>query len=240
MDEGKRAKGNNKELRKSAIRKRMLQIYFTIILQVAIVFIAAGHLNLPRVWFYFGLSIIYFAISGTIVAKLSPEVVRQRAKMHKGTKTWDKVFIAFSLPLTLIVPLIVGLDVGRFGWSYLNIYYLIIGSVIYISASMFSQWAIVANPHFETTVRIQRDRDHKVITKGPYKIVRHPGYVSIIFINISFPLIIGSVYALFPAGIIILLFIIRTYLEDKTLQKELDGYKEYAQKVKYRLFPWVW
>jgi protein-S-isoprenylcysteine O-methyltransferase Ste14 len=79
-----------------------------------------------------------------------------------------------------------------------------------------------------------------VITTGPYRYVRHPGYVSGIFGMVAIPLIIGSVYGLIPVGVMILLLIVRTSLEDRTLRNELEGYTEYAQRVKYRLLPGVW
>jgi protein-S-isoprenylcysteine O-methyltransferase Ste14 len=79
-----------------------------------------------------------------------------------------------------------------------------------------------------------------VVTTGPYGIVRHPGYVGVMLVAASTPLIIGSFYGLVPAGIIVILLLIRTVLEDKTLQEELDGYSDYANKVEYKLIPLVW
>lgn len=98
---------------------------------------------------------------------------------------------------------------------------------------------MAVNPYFESTARIQKDRGHRVITAGPYKIVRHRGYVGIILGDLPVPLIIGSVFALVPAGMAVLLVVIRTSLEDGMLREELDGYKKYAKKVKYRLVPGV-
>jgi protein-S-isoprenylcysteine O-methyltransferase Ste14 len=99
---------------------------------------------------------------------------------------------------------------------------------------------MIANPYFEPTVRIQEDRDHKVITSGPYKIVRHPGYLAGILFIFSIPFYLGSLFTFIPAGIYSLLMITRTWLEDITLQKELTGYFEYTKKTKYRLFPFIW
>jgi protein-S-isoprenylcysteine O-methyltransferase Ste14 len=99
---------------------------------------------------------------------------------------------------------------------------------------------MIVNPYFEPTVRIQKDRDYQVITSGPYRMIRHPDYLAGVLYILSIPMIIGSVYTFIPAGIYILLIIIRTLLEDRTLQKELNGYSKYAQKVKYKLFPWLW
>jgi protein-S-isoprenylcysteine O-methyltransferase Ste14 len=99
---------------------------------------------------------------------------------------------------------------------------------------------MMVNTHFETTVRIQNDRGHKVITDGPYKMVRHPGYVGAILWVVATPLIIGSIVGLIPAVIACFVLIIRTLFEDSTLHRELDGYAEYAGKIKYRLLPGIW
>jgi protein-S-isoprenylcysteine O-methyltransferase Ste14 len=99
---------------------------------------------------------------------------------------------------------------------------------------------MVVNPYFEPTVRIQKDRGHKAISSGPYKIVRHPGYLAGILFTLSMPLIVGSAFTFVPVGIYAVLFIVRTALEDKTLREELDGYAEYARRVKYKLFPGIW
>ena len=127
-----------------------------------------------------------------------------------------------NLMLLIAVPVIAGLDVGRFQWSYLEVQFAVLGFVFFIVSAIFINWAMVVNPHFEQTVRIQKDRGHKVISSGPYKIVRHPGYFGGIVFAVSIPLIIGSIFALIPAGIYVILFMIRASLEDKTLHKELD------------------
>lgn len=98
---------------------------------------------------------------------------------------------------------------------------------------------MIVNPYFEPTVRIQKDRDHRVTTSEPYRIIRHSGYLAGILYTLSIPLIIESVFTFIPTGIYALLMIILTLLEDRTLQKELNGYSEYAE-VRYRLLPWLW
>ena len=99
---------------------------------------------------------------------------------------------------------------------------------------------MVVNVYFEKMVRIQKDRNHKTVDSGPYKFVRHPSYSAGIFRHLSVPIIIGSIYAYIPVLIGICFLIIRTYLEDLTLQKELIGYKEYVNKTRYRLIPKIW
>ena len=117
---------------------------------------------------------------------------------------------------------------------------MIPGFILYISSSIFVNWAMIVNTHFEATVRIQKDRDHKVISEGPYRLVRHPGYLGAILWAIGIPMILGSFYGYIPSVVAIILFIIRTFLEDKTLQDELDGYYDYSKKVKFRLLPGIW
>jgi protein-S-isoprenylcysteine O-methyltransferase Ste14 len=99
---------------------------------------------------------------------------------------------------------------------------------------------MLVNAHFEVTVRIQTDRHHQVVTTGPYAFVRHPGYVGASLWALGSPLIVGSAWGLIPAGLTVLLLILRTWLEDKTLCAELPGYADYAQRVRSRLLPGLW
>ncbi len=173
--------------------------------------------------------------------RINPELINQRARgIRKDTKSWDKILMPTAVLISYVQFVIIGLDVGRFQWSSLGIYFAVLGAALYIIVAFFSGWVVITNPYFEPTVRIQKDRDHKVITTGPYKIVRHPGYLASILFPISISLIIGSVIGLIPAAINILLIIIRTLLEDKTLINELEGYPEYVKKTKYRLVPGIW
>ena len=149
------------------------------------------------------------------------------------------MLIVFGVVGFYILPVIIGLDI-RFQWPYLGIHFTIAGIVLFLVGSVFINWAMMVNTHFETTVRIQNDRGHQVITTGPYKMVRHPGYVGAILWIVATPLITGSIVGLVPVGIAGLVLIIHTLFEDKTLHRELNGYAEYAGKVKYRLFPGVW
>jgi protein-S-isoprenylcysteine O-methyltransferase Ste14 len=166
----------------------------------------------------------------------------QRLKIRReGSKTWDEVLMRVSnLTALLILPAVAGLDVGRYRWSSLGHSYIIVGVVFIVISSVLINWAMIENPYFEPTVRIQNERDHNVVTTGPYTIVRHPGYLSGIFWIASIPLILGSLYAFVPFALYTILMTFRTYLEDKTLQDELPGYTEYTERVKYRLFPWIW
>jgi protein-S-isoprenylcysteine O-methyltransferase Ste14 len=146
----------------------------------------------------------------------------------------------FLLPTMLAIPIVAALDDGRYHWSHLPWWVCVLGYTLVIAGMAGVTWAEAVNKFVEPTVRIQTDRGHKVIDTGPYAIVRYPGYVSSFLAFIGMALALGSLLALIPAVVSCLLLVVRTALEDRTLQAELPGYKEYAQRVRYRLVPGVW
>jgi protein-S-isoprenylcysteine O-methyltransferase Ste14 len=231
---------NNNQLRMAAV-KQLIVAYVMLFIQITIFFVSAGHVAF-RPWIFFGVSFLHYSISTIVQYKLNPELLTVRLKRKReGSKMWDEILMRAS-NLTVLVPVtaIAGLDVGRFHWSRLDIWFVVVGLVLFIASTVLLNWAMTVNPHFEPTVRIQKDRDHKVITSGPYKIVRHPGYLAGILYALSIPLIMGSAFTFIPVGVYAILIIIRTHLEDRTLHKELNGYSKYAKKVQYRLLPWLW
>jgi len=135
---------------------------------------------------------------------------------------------------------VAGLD-ERFGWSHqITPVIHLIGLTFYgLGQGLFS-WAMASNKNFSTAVRIQMDRGHTVATSGPYRYIRHPGYMGYIVSSLGMALALGSLWAIIPAGLIACFLVVRTVLEDRTLQDELPGYKDYAQGVRYRLLPGIW
>jgi len=231
---------NSKQFRIAAI-KQLFVTSVMLFVQIIIFFISAGYIADPRPWLYFGTAFAHYSVSTAVQYKFNPQLVVQRLKAKReGSKLWDEILMRVSnLMVIIMIPAIAGLD-GRFHWSNLDAYFAVLGLVFIGVSTVLLNWAMMVNPHFEPTVRIQKERDHKVITRGPYNIVRHPGYLAGILFSISIPLLIGSVFAFIPAGIYFLLMMIRTGLEDKTLQEELEGYSEYTSQVRYRLFPRIW
>jgi len=221
--------------------KQLLLASVMLVIQMVIFLISAGHVDGPRPWIFFGASFLHYSISTAVQYKLNPELLVQRLKRRrKGSKLWDEILMrATNLTVLVAVPAVAGLDIGRFQSPSLDILFALVGFVLFAISTILLNWAMAVNPHFEPTVRIQKDRDHKVITCGPYKMVRHPGYLAGILFTLSIPLIIGSVFTLIPSGIYSLLMITRTSLEDRVLHKELEGYSEYAKRVRYRLFPGI-
>ncbi len=221
--------------------KQLIVVYVMLSIHLMIFFVSAGHITV-RSWIFFSVSFLQSSISTLVLYKLNPELLAVRLKIEReGSKLWDEILMRVSnLTVLILVPAVAGLDVGRFHWSTLDDWFVVVGLVLLSISSILLNWAMIVNPHFESTVRIQKDRDHKVITSGPYNIVRHPGYLAGIMYALVIPLTIGSVFALIPVGIYTILIIVRTWLEDKTLKKELNGYSEYARKVRYRIFPGIW
>lgn len=223
-----------------AALKQLLIASVMLIVQIIVFVVSAGIVPSPRPWLYFGIAFAHYSISIGVQYKLAPQLLVQRLKTKReGSKLWDEILMRMSnLTVIILIPAIAGLDVGRWYWPSLDICFAAIGALLVVVSSIVLNWAMIVNPHFEPTVRIQEN--HKVIARGPYNIVRHPGYLAGILFALSIPMIIGSVFTFIPVGVYCLLMIIRTCLEDKTLQKELKGYSEYARKTKYRLFPRIW
>jgi protein-S-isoprenylcysteine O-methyltransferase Ste14 len=209
---------------------------------MVIFFVSAGYVIGPRPWMLFGALFVHYTISTTVQYQLNPGLLVQRLKTKReGSKLWDEILMRVSnLTVLIAVPTVAGLDIGRFQWSSLGVQFAMLGFAFLTLSTILLNWAMAVNPYFEPTVRIQKERGHQAISSGPYKIVRHPGYLAGILFTLSMPLIIGSAFTFIPVGIYAVLFIIRTSLEDKTLHRELDGYTEYAQHVKYKLFPGIW
>ncbi len=229
-----------KQFRMAAI-KQLFVASVMLFVQMIAFFVSAGYITDPRPWLFFGTALAHYSVSTAVQYKLNPQLLVQRLKRKReGSKLWDEILMRVSNLMVIIsIPAIAGLD-GRFHWSNLDAFFAVLGLVFIVFSSVLLNWAMIVNPHFEPTVRIQKERDHKVITSGPYNIVRHPGYLAGILFAISIPLMIGSVVTFIPAGIYVLLMMIRTWLEDRTLQEELEGYSEYASQVRYRLFPVIW
>ena len=188
--------------------------------------------------------IVTAGIGGRIWAeRRHPGILAERFKCLKDqdVKSWDKI-IAPLMALSLSFPLVIvaGLD-HYFAWSPLfPIWMNLLGFVLITFGYAFASWALIENRFFTSLVRIQKDREHEVCNSGPYRIVRHPGYAGNICALPGIVLALSSVWTLIPVVIAIIIAVIRTELEDRTLQEELKGYKEYVQRVRYRLIPGIY
>lgn len=220
----------------------ILRMCMQLLLQIGIILIAAGTFNIGRQL------LIYFVIlAGSYITELwvisrhNPEVLNERVKNIKaGTKSWDKILLSLYVLFTFIVMnIFIGLDI-RLGWPHISFSYMYIGVILYILSVIISTKSLLTNKYFESSSRIQTERNQTVISTGVYVVVRHPGYSSIVLWALSIPLLTGAIYTFIPSAVIIVIIGIRTYLEDRMLKRELKGYREYSYKVKYRLIPYIW
>ncbi len=206
-----------------------------------LLFASADTLDWPEAWLYLT---IYLAWAIPVVVwlkKNNPELLKERLDFFKKpSKGWDKIIVLLATFLFIAMFLLAGLDAVRYQWSQTPFFLKLLGFVGFIPSFALIFLVMRENTYLSRIVEIQKDRGHKVITTGPYRYVRYPMYVGAITFYLCIPLVLGSLYALIPGSLLIILIIIRTYLEDKTLHKELTGYKEYAAKVKYRLVPGMW
>ena len=223
-----------------AIRKRFTQVIVQTLLMGAILFISAGTLNWLMAWLMMGFYVIMLAVNAIFMMRRNPEMVAERAEVKEGTKGWDRVLTSILALFWLLILLVTGLD-KRFGWSpEIPVYIQLIAFMLLMFGYSFSSWAMISNPFFSGTVRIQEERGHVVATSGPYRYIRHPGYSGWILANLATPVALGSLWGLVPGMLATILFAIRTSKEDQTLQEELDGYQAYSEQVHYRLVPGIW
>ena len=222
-------------------KKGIIAWYSLISLNLIMLLIAAGTILWLNAWIFWLISMLFQTIDFIVLASKNPEILNERGKFVKeGTKSYDEKFVVFYLIGVLAAMIIMGLDAARFKWYPLPNWGLLFGLIFILPGYVLGVWAMVSNPFFELTGRIQKEREHKVIDKGPYQFIRHPGYAGEIIMLMGTPFILQSLLGYIPIIGLIILFVIRTNLEDKTLKKELPGYKNYSKKTKYRLLPHIW
>ncbi len=207
-----------------------------------ILFLAAG--TVDWIWGWAQLIIIaaFLAAHPLILIPVNPELLAEREKgfRDQGVKTWDKWIAGLAAGMLFPLWVVAGLDV-RFRWTGGMPIALHLGGLLanILGYALFL-WAMSSNAFFSEGVRIQEERGHTVATGGPYRYVRHPGYAGAIVAGMATPFLLGSLWGLIPAVLSATLYVVRTGLEDRTLMKELPGYKEYAQQTRSRLFPSLW
>jgi protein-S-isoprenylcysteine O-methyltransferase Ste14 len=208
---------------------------------VAIAFAGAGRLDWTRGWIYAAVFVAVSIVGSLIVRAANPGLLEARAKgLRTDTKPFDRAFYLAFIPLTLVYPLLAGMDAARFSWQPLPWWTVWPGALLFVSGSLLGTWTMVVNPHAESTVRIQHERDHAVVTRGPYRVVRHPMYAGMIVGLPGTALMLGSAWAALPMLLVVVLLVWRTAREDRTLRQELPGYEDYASITRCRLVPGLW
>ncbi len=232
-----------KKVIQTASPRQWIRVIVFYLLIPLLLFACGGDPSWWQAWVY-SLLFVAAGIGGMILAEhRHPGLLaeRQSTKKFQAAKSWDKVLAPLMAVSLSFPPVIVaGLD-HRFGWSpVFPLWLTVLGTVLIALGYAFSVWAFVENRFFATVVRIQAERKHVVCDSGPYRIVRHPGYAGNMPPLLGMVMALNSLWTLIPAVLALIIAVIRTALEDRTLQEELPGYKKYARRVRYRLFPGIY
>lgn len=211
----------------------------TVTMGVAL-FWSAGRLDWWPAWALLGVMLGWIAATLIVILRTNPALLAERLGPRKGAKRWDTAIMSAIGLLELARLILAGLD-QRYGWTGgLPLAAQVVALALVAAGWAVVAWATGANAFFSQIVRIQAERGHTVATRGPYRWVRHPAYGGSILSELAVPILLGSWWALAVGAVVAMLFIVRTALEDRALQRELTGYTEYAQRVRYRLLPGVW
>lgn len=193
-------------------------------------------------WIYAIISILGFIISRALAARRHPDLLAERARtiQHEDAKAWDKYLSPLMGLGSGLILAVVGLD-ALFDWSApFPVPAKIIALVLILASYVLGTWALIENRFFSSMVRIQTERGHHVVSSGPYRWIRHPGYAAALLTFLATPVFLDSRWAFVPVVLLTVVVFVRTNLEDKALQKELGGYRAYAERVRTRLLPGIW
>ena len=221
----------------------------SILLMVVVVFVVpflpmiiSGVWDWWEAWAYGVIGVLGFIISRALAARRHPDILIERSRSIELTdaKSWDKALAPMLAFGSVLILAVCGLD-KLFGWTQpFSLAVKVTALILIVLGFVFGSWALIENRFFSGLVRIQTDRGHHVVTTGPYRIVRHPGYSGALWTYLAMPLLLDSVWAFIPAVLLAGVLVLRTSMEDRTLQNELTGYKEFTQQTKYRLLPGIW
>ncbi|MCB9644011.1 MAG: isoprenylcysteine carboxylmethyltransferase family protein [Myxococcales bacterium] len=221
---------------------QIISVIFRMAMLPVCFLLPAGKLWWPEAW---GITALYYAWAGSLVwwlGRNNLELLKERMRgpIQREQKTWDKVIMGLMLITSLPMIVLPGLEVVRWKLTQMPLYIKIIGFVLHLPGFWMVFLTMKENTFLARVVRIQDEKAQTVVTTGPYAWVRHPMYSGVIFIYLGLPMALGSYYALLCGVLSILVLAVRTHFEDQTLQRELDGYKDYTTKTRYRLLPYIW
>jgi protein-S-isoprenylcysteine O-methyltransferase Ste14 len=225
--------------RRIILRFALREVLGAVLAGVAL-FWSAGRLDWWPAWALIAVLLAWSTATGIVILRLDPHLLAERLGPRQGAKSWDTAIMSVVGLLTLGRLVVAGLD-QRYGWTRgLPVGVQVAALLATILGYGLAVWATGSNAFFSQIVRVQTERNQTVATGGPYRFVRHPAYLGTIIHELSSPLLLASWWAFIPGGVNAILFVVRTILEDGTLQADLDGYAEYARRVRYRLLPGIW
>jgi len=224
---------------KVIVRYAIRETMGIVVMGVAL-FWSAGQIDWWPAWASLAVMLGWVTATAIVILRFNPGLLAERLGPRKGAKLWDTAIMSI-LGLTQLVRYVVaGLD-QRYGWTGgFPLAAQIAALVICALGYALFVWATASNTFFSQIVHIQLERGHTVVTGGPYHYVRHPGYIGAILYELAVSFLLASWWSLIASGLGAILLILRTALEDRTLQAELPGYMDYARQVRYRLLPGIW
>jgi len=221
------------------LRYAIREVMGTVLMGVAL-FWSAGRMNWWPAWALIVLMLAWSTATAIVILRFNPDLLADRLGPRKGAKPWDLAIMSIIGLATLVRLIVAGLD-QRYGWtSGIPLTAQVAALVVSALGYALVVWATASNAFFSQVVRIQSERGHSVAAGGPYRYVRHPAYLGTILYELAVPVLLASWWALIVSGLNVILFILRTALEDRTLQAELSGYDDYARQVRHRLLPGIW
>jgi protein-S-isoprenylcysteine O-methyltransferase Ste14 len=220
----------------------IVQIVLFVIVIPLLPLLISARWDWREAWAYAFIAILGFSTSRILAYRRHPDLLAERARMtrHQDTVSWDRLLAPLVGLGGGLIPLVAGLD-ARFDWSPAVAPLLRVAALVVIAAGyLLGSYALITNRFFSGVVRIQVDRKHHVVSNGPYRWVRHPGYAGALLTYLATPVLLEALWAFLPVAFISVTLVVRTRLEDRTLQQKLPGYEDYARTVPYRLLPGVW
>jgi protein-S-isoprenylcysteine O-methyltransferase Ste14 len=234
--------GKMKDQQRIITPRLIIQMLFFIVVIPFLPLLISRDWDWWEAWVYAIISILGFVISRVLATRRHPDLIAERARttQHEDTQPWDKQLAPLLGIGGVLVMLVCGLD-ELLDWSpTFSLSVTIIALIAILLGYVLGSYALIENRFFSGVVRLQADRGHRVVTSGPYRWIRHPGYAGALLTYLATPFFLDSSWAFLPTVFVVILFIIRTYKEDRFLQDELEGYHDYVKRVRYRLLPGVW
>lgn len=225
---------------KSSLTRWLVREYMGSVVVAVSLLWPAGRWDWGWGWSLVAIYLLWTTANTLLLWQRAPDLLVERATRHTDVKSWDMKLMSAVGMITLAKHITAGLD-ERFAWSP-DFTPTLQATMWVLAAAGFAlgTWAMISNAYFATLNRIQEERGHSVATGGPYRCIRHPAYTGVILFELTTPLLLGSWWALIPGFLNAVLIVIRTALEDRSLQLDLPGYSEFSQQTRYRLIPKVW
>jgi protein-S-isoprenylcysteine O-methyltransferase Ste14 len=232
--------GNIKHMNTKLIARYILDAVLGVAGMGVALFWSAGRIDWWPAWAAVAVWLAWFTAMEVATLRFNPDLMAERLKPPKAAKVWDRSILSILRLTQLVRYILAGLD-QRYDWTVgFPLAAQIAALVVCVLSCALFTWAMASNTFFSQIVRIQSDRGHTVATGGPYRFVRHPGYAGMILFELALSTLLASWWALAASGVCVILLILRTAFEDRTLQAELTGYADYARQVRYRLVSGIW